>query len=165
MGLIGFLFFKPVELSLYSTPIVLNEVFADSTIGVWETVEFMQHDCTGCETRNHHILSIASDSSGILIQEIDQFQVLLRPPLGKLVFGYSQDWGAVESSKVGIRGNCLVIYNSERDYIYDFFISDSAALNHFNTNYKDYRCNIRPNEFPIAAYKIQFFPDRVVLTP
>jgi len=164
IGVVGFIFFKPVELSFYTTPIVLNEIFSDSTTGVWEGVEYMQHDCYGCETRNRHILSITSDSSGILTQEIDQFQVLIRPPIGNLVYGYPQNWGVINSSKVGIRGDCLVIFNSEFNYTGDTF-SDSASFDHFKNYYKDYGCEIKPNDVPTEAYKIEFFPDKVILTP
>ena len=163
--LIGFLFFKPVELSLYSTPIILNKVFSDGSTGVWEGVKYIQHDCYGCETRNHHILSIISDSSGILIQEIDQFQVLFRPPFGKFVFGYSEYWGVINSTKVGIRGDCLVFFNSESNYTGNIFLSDSSALDHFRNYYKDYDCDIRPNDVPTEAFKIEFLPNKIILTP
>ena len=165
MGLVGFIFFNPVELSLYSTPIVLDEVFSDGSTGVWEGIEYLQHDCYGCETKNRHILSITSDSSGILTQEIDQFRVLFRPPFGKLVFGYSQDWNSINTTKVGIRGNCLVFFNSEPNYTGDIFLSDSSALDHFNNYYKDYGCEIKPNDVPTEAFKIEFLPNKVILTP
>lgn len=165
LGLGGFLFLKPVELSLYSTPIVLNEVFSDGTTGVWEGVEYMQHDCNGCETKNHHILSLTSDSSGIITQKIVHFRVLLRPPFGRLVYGYSKNVGSINSTKVGIRGKCLVFFNSESNYTGDIIIPDSAALDHFNNYYKYNGCNIKPNEFPTEVFRIEFLPDKVILTP
>lgn len=152
-------------MGFYSSPIVLSEVFSEGTVGVWEGVEFLQHDCNGCETRNRHVLHITSDSSGILTQEIDQFRVLIYPPFGRVVFGYSQGLISIKSTKVGIRGDCLVFFNSEPNYTGDIFLSDSSALNHFNNYYKDYGCDIKPNDIPTEAFKIEFLPNKVVLTP
>lgn len=165
LGMLGYFFIKPVEISLYSTPIALNEVFSDGSVGVWEGVHYLQHDCYGCETRNRHILSITTDSSGILIQEIDPFRILIRSPYNRLVFGYSPQRGTVKSTKVGIRGDCLVFFNSEPNYTGDIFLSDSSALNHFKKYYRDFGCEIKPNDIPTEAFQIDYLPKKMILTP
>jgi len=172
LGILGFIFLKPVKLNLDYSPLVLNEVFSDDSLtGVWTGVSYEQSDCTGCETKNQYFLSIASDSTAIVSAKTGEFNVLFREPIKGFVFGYTESMDWISSTKYHVRGNCLVLFNSDAKNggtfppATNYFLNPNDALTHFNNYYKDYGCNLRPNEYPVLAFKLQFLPDKVVLTP
>jgi len=172
IGILGFKYLKPVELKLDYSPIILKEVYSDDSLtGIWKGVSYEQSDCTGCETRNQYFLSIASDSTAIVSAKKAGFKVLFREPFKGIAFGYTQKVNWISSSKYHVRGKCLVLFNSDTKNggtfppATNYFPNPIDALEYFNEYYKDYGCDLRPDEYPVLALKLELLPDKIILTP
>ncbi|WP_421774778.1 hypothetical protein [Gracilimonas sp.] len=91
-----------------------------------------------------------------MIEAIDLFTQLYHIPVIDKTYGNPQKW-IVKSTNFKIRGECFVeVYHEP---------VDSSALAHFNEYYQDYNCELKPDDYPLSAFKFERKGEKLILTP